>query len=305
MFDYFESRFKPEKIISLHGLDYAWIYPSLGVDHFTEDQTYTGIASLLAWQWANGDDAPLIPGQPAEFELYWEYLGKQPNEAFFFRLVDAQGRPWSEGVSQPVAAENPPLEQWREGEIIFERGALTLPVDIPPGQYRLQIGFYTEAPAVTERELLFTMPDDEALITVGHADHSAYVLPSTATPINQPLGDTLTLLGAAWPTEPLALETTIPLDLYWRVERPLPADFKLHAGLMDEAGGVQQAWFDLTLAETFNPTKTTWQPGDILHTRWQLDLLPDVSPRQYYFELVLPDDIMETLSFGQLTVREK
>ncbi|MDX1524569.1 MAG: glycosyltransferase family 39 protein, partial [Anaerolineae bacterium] len=102
IFDYFEARFEPEQTITLHGLDYAWIYPSLGIDHYVEDQTYTGIASLLAWQWRNGDQ-PLVAGQAAEFELYWEYLGKQPEEAFFFRLVDRQGRAWAEGTSLPVA----------------------------------------------------------------------------------------------------------------------------------------------------------------------------------------------------------
>ena len=306
MFDYFETRFEPEKVIPLHGLDYIWIYPSLGVDHYIQDQTYTGIASLLAWQWANGDDAPLIPGRPADFELYWEYLGKELDEPFFFRLIDAGGRIWVEGQSQLVAAENPPIEQWREGEIIFERGRLTLPVDLPPGQYQLQIGFYTKAQAVTEGELLFVVPDDEALVTVGHADPSvSYALPPAATPIDQPLGNGLTLLGATWPEHSLAPESTFSLDLYWRVEQPLSADTGLHLGLMDKAEEAKQAWFDLSLAETFAPAETTWQPGDIIHTHWQLDLLPQAESGEYHFEVVLAEDIIQVLPFGRLTIRAK
>ncbi len=302
LFDYFENRFEPEAIITLKGLDYAWIYPSLGVDHYIQDQTYTGIAALLAWQWLEGD-GPLTPGRPAEFELYWEYLGKQPEEAFFFRLVDLQDRSWAEGRSQPVPTENPPLEQWRDGEIIVERGTLTPPPDMPPGQYRLQIGFYTDAPAVTAGELLFVVPDEEALVTVGQAGPLAgYRLPPTATPIDHPLGRTLTLLGATWPAEPVSQEADLPLDLYWRVEQPLPADAILHLGLMDEAGEAGQAWFNLTLAETFNPARTTWQPGAIIHTRWRFDLLPEVEPGRYHFELVLPEDIETGLSFGRLII---
>jgi len=321
LFDYFEARFKPEKTITLHGLDYAWIYPSLGVDHYLEDQTYTGIASLLAWQWADGH-APLIPNQPGDFELYWEYLGKQPDEPFFFRVVDGQERLWAEAQSRPVAAENPPPEQWREGEIIVERGTLLLPPGTPPGQYRLQIGFYTQAPAVTEGELLFTLPDTENLITVGHADHSLiYQLPASATPIEQRLGDSLILLGASWPTQNLlqsprpsdgqsnlqsSTPVTFPLDLYWRVEKAIPADFELHVGLMDKTGVAQQGWFNLSLAETLNPTETTWQPGDIIHTSWQLSLLPEVPAGAYTFDLVLPtptvDGQTESLSFGKLMI---
>jgi hypothetical protein len=275
----------------------------LGIDHYLEDQTYTGIASLLAWQWANGD-APLIPGQPRDFELYWEYLGKRPDESFFFRLVDGQARLWAEAQSQPVAAQNPPPQQWREGEIIVERGTLTLPSAMPPGQYQLQTGFYTQAPAVTEGELLFTLPVTENLITVGHTDPSlTYQLPLSTTLIEQPLGDSLILLGASWPAH---APRAIPLDLYWRVEQAIPADFELHVGLMDQAGVAQQAWFNLSLAETINPAETTWQPGDLIHTRWQLSLLPEVPAGAYHFDLVLPapaeNGQPKTLSFGNLVI---
>jgi hypothetical protein len=300
LFDYFEERFKPVETITLAGLDYAWIYPSLGIDHYIQDQTYTGIASLLAWQRVKGD-IPLVPGEPADFELYWEYLGKQPEEHFFFRLVDSQGRRWAEGESQPVPSENPPVAQWREGEIIYERGTITPPLGMPPGQYQLQIGFYTQAPAVTEGELLFIVPEDEALITIDRADHSpSFVLPTAVSSVEQPLGDTLTLLGVNWPTDPV--QTAFPLDLYWRVAQPFPADSEIHLGLMDETGAARQAWFSLTLAETFNSAETTWQPGDIIQTRWQFELLPEVPPGKYHFELVLADDTTVTLPFGKLLV---
>jgi hypothetical protein len=303
LFEYFEQRFEPETVIELHGLDYAWIYPSLSVDHFVEDQVYTGIASLLAWQWAAGDDAALIPGQPADFELYWEYLGKQPDENFFFRLLDKQDVVWAEGVSQLVETQNPPVGKWREGEIIFEQGTLPIPVDIPPGQYRLQIGFYTRAPAVLPGELLFVLPDDETRVTVSREEnHAEFVLPADAVLIDRAFGDALTLLGASWPTEPAAPGDDIQLDLYWRVEQPLPAETQFHLGLMDETGGVQQAWFDLTMSEILNAAETTWQPGDIVHTYRQLDLQPDVLPNSYYFELVLKDDVEQTMPFGKLVV---
>jgi hypothetical protein len=272
------------------------------VGHYEEDQVYTGIASLLAWQWAAGDKAGLIPGQSVDFELYWEYLGKQPDEAFFFRLVDKQDMVWAEGLSHLVELENPPVDRWREGEIIFERGTLPVPVDIPPGQYRLQIGFYTRAPAVTQGELLFELPDEETRVTVSRVDHPEFTLPEHAVPVNQPLGDALTLLGAGWPASPAAPGDDVRLDLYWQVEQPLPAETQFHLALLDETGEVQQAWFDLTMSEIFNAAETTWQPGDIVHTYRWLDLQPDVSPGTYTFELVLKDDVAQTLPFGGLVI---
>ena len=172
-------------------------------------------------------------------------------------------------------------------------------------QCNLQIGFYTQAPAVTSGELLFTIPPTEALITIGQAQLApSYRLPPTARPVNQPLGPSLTLLGASWPDEPVPAQTDFPLDLYWQINQPLPANTQLHVGLLDETGTVAQAWFNLTLAETFNPEATTWQPGDLIHTHWQLDLLPEALPGKYHFELVQAEDTDVTLPFGQLIVSE-
>ncbi len=301
LFEYFDQHFDPLPPVTLHGLEYAWIYPSLGIDHYVEDQVYTGIASLLAWQWTGGD-APLMPGQSAEFELYWEYLGKLPEEAFFFRLLDRQEQIRAEGAGQPVEAENPLPEQWREGEIIVERGALPVAADIPPGQYRLQIGFYTNAPAVKAGELLFDLPEDEALVAVGPNREADILLPEVMTAVDQPLGDSLTLQGVVTSKETAAPGERIRLDLYWQVEQPLPAGTKVHLGLMDAAGEAQQAWFDLSLAETFDRDETTWPPGTTLHTYWRLDLLPDVPPGTYYFEVILRDDLETSLPFGALEV---
>ncbi|MBI1880304.1 MAG: hypothetical protein HYR94_19140, partial [Chloroflexi bacterium] len=140
----------------------------------------------------------------------------------------------------------------------------------------------------------------------GHTDTAmSYQLPAGATPINHRLGDSLTLLGASWPTQGLSESTTtdtFPLDLYWRVEKAIPADFGVHVGLMDVAGVARQAWFDLSLAETFNPTETMWQPGDIVHTTWQLSLLPGVPAGHYTFDVVLPARPTEKLSFGDLVI---
>ncbi len=302
MFDFFASRFSPTEVIQLHGIDYVWIYPSLGIDHYLDDQTYTGIASLLAWQWATGSGTRFFPGDTVPFELYWEYLGKEPDEPFFVRLLDAQGRTWAEGASRLDARANPPVEQWREGEILLEVGQLPLPLDLPPGEYQLQLGFYTSAPAVTAGELLFAIPPEEAVVTVESRPARAFSLPPAAALVNQPLDGYITLLGASLPAGPLAAGDAVPVDLYWRVDEPLRADVELHVGLMTPAGEAAQAWFNLSLAETLEPTFTFWQPGDIIRTRWQLELLPNLAPGSYRLELVQPGNTEATLSAGEITV---
>ena len=175
LFRYFEERYQPEAVIALKGVPYAVIYPAPGMQHYVEDhvdeyrRSYQGIAALLGWDWSGAAD-PSHPsaaaGRALPFRLYWEYLGKLPEEKFFFRLLDPDGRAVAEGISQPVLSETGDPATWRQGQIITEQGKLPAPSGMAPGDYRLQIGFYTRAPAVTEGELIFDLPEDESRVRV-------------------------------------------------------------------------------------------------------------------------------------------
>jgi hypothetical protein len=137
LFRYFETRYQPEKIIPLKGVNYAVIYPGPGIQHYVEDRVdehrrvYRGIAALLGWDWpdANDPNRPTVEaGNALPFRLYWEYLGKVPEERFFFRLIGSDGKTWAEGISQPVSAENGDPATWRQGQIITEEGELVVEV---------------------------------------------------------------------------------------------------------------------------------------------------------------------------------
>ncbi|MGC8878518.1 MAG: ArnT family glycosyltransferase [Anaerolineae bacterium] len=175
LFRYFEQRYQPETVISLHGIPYVVIYPGPGMQHYVEDRvdehrrSYRGIAALLGWDWLDVTDAnhpTVVTGGALRFRLYWEYLGKRPEEKFFFRLLDEEGRRLVEAVSQPLPNENGDPSTWRKGQIIVEEGVLSVPADVAPGEYQLQIGFYTQAPAVAEGELVFDLPERDARVLV-------------------------------------------------------------------------------------------------------------------------------------------
>lgn len=304
LFEYIGARFSPEQVIKLNGINYVWIYPSLGIDHYVTDQTYTGIASLLAWQWNIGEKS-LVPGQTVPFDLYWEYLGKDPNEPFFFRLLDAQDRVWAAGDSALVqGGANPPVEKWREGEILLDHGMLNLPFDMPPGKYRLQVGMRTKAPAVKNGELLFKLEPNDEWVTVGNNKQPvALYLPDGAKTIKQPLGDSFTLMNGIWP-DSVERQGKFLLKLYWRVERPLPADTAVHVALVDAQGKAQHAWFNLSLAETFEPQMTNWPAGIVFGSRWQLDLPPQTPAGDYQLQLVWPASPNQPLTIGHLRVAE-
>jgi 4-amino-4-deoxy-L-arabinose transferase-like glycosyltransferase len=175
LFRYFEQRYQPEVTISLHGIPYVLIYPGPRMQHYVEDRVdehrrnYRGIAALLGWDWldvADPNHPVTTAGGRLRFRLYWEYLGKRPEEKFFFRLLDGEGHRVVEAISQPLLNENGDPSGWRNGQIIVEEGMLIVPADTAPGEYQLQIGFYTQAPAVTEGELVFELPDDETQVQI-------------------------------------------------------------------------------------------------------------------------------------------
>ncbi|MFQ5577247.1 MAG: ArnT family glycosyltransferase, partial [Anaerolineae bacterium] len=75
------DHFSLEKTIFLRSVPYAWIFPAPGIGHSVEDQTYTGIGSLLGWDWRGSpspDDGPVAAGSALPVSVYWEYLGKTP-----------------------------------------------------------------------------------------------------------------------------------------------------------------------------------------------------------------------------------
>jgi len=112
---------------------------------------------LQGWHWpALGKAATpvtLQAGQRYPFELYWLYRGKSPDDEFFVRLIADDGRTIAAATTELRPGSRLIPEQY-----LVEDADLTLPADIAPGSYHLQIGFFT--PAVEAGELVFDLPPE-------------------------------------------------------------------------------------------------------------------------------------------------
>jgi len=298
LFHYFETRYQPEKIIPLKGVNYVSIYPGPRLQHYVEDQVdenrrvYRGIAALLGWDWPDVADPnrPMVAsGDALSFRLYWEYLGKVPEELFFFRLVGPDGRTWAEGTGEPLLSENGDPATWRQGQIITEGGELPVPPGTPPGDYRLQIGFYTQAPAVTEGELIFDLPPDESWVQVTSAAQPAASanLPlsqqrPTGTPQDTQLAE-LRLLG----TTPLETRLTPGqpwiADVYWQAQAAPTTDYRARLSLVNGDGQTRWVWDAMPLV-SFYPT-SRWESGEVI--RSQVTVTPTLRTPGGQFDLVL------------------
>lgn len=59
----------------------------------------------------------------------------------FMHLVDRDGKLWAQADSQPLGGTRP-TSRWQPGETVIDRVALPLADEMPPGEYRLQAGWY-------------------------------------------------------------------------------------------------------------------------------------------------------------------
>lgn len=296
---YFSENFTLDQTILVEGVDYAWIFTGPNIGHFLEDQRYTGIAALLGWEWRGApdpDQGPIVAGRELNYALFWEYLGKTPEEDFFYRLIGPDGRIWSETISRPTAQYVDP-SAWREGQIIEERGTLAIPADTPPGRYTLQIGFYTNAPAVTGGELTFPTPNqplDEPLQMI------EVISPE---PVRVATGKPLLNLQLLSPS-PLSLEVgdTLNFDLTWLAPRQTDRTYQAAFALLDETGTPRWTWEPRHLIE-FLPTPA-WPAATPLRSQWQLPLGGRTPGGSYHLQLQLFDEIgqMAQHELGQVQI---
>ncbi len=113
--------------------------------------------------------SPYAPGGPLEVTLYWQALSApQGDYKVFVHLVGAKERIWAQHDSAPANWARP-TKGWDVGEVIRDAHSLTLPEDIPPGEYLLCIGMYD---ANTLQRLPISAPTEALLegdrLLLGH-----------------------------------------------------------------------------------------------------------------------------------------
>jgi 4-amino-4-deoxy-L-arabinose transferase-like glycosyltransferase len=140
---YFRRRV-PESVITLNGIDYAWIYPAL-----MGDGALPGAATPVA---VRMDDAVTLegysvrpatePGQGLIVRLWWRSLRANLPEYFvYMRAIDAQGQVRARADSPPVMGFWP-TPRWQTGQLVEDAQVLVRPPETPAGAYRLEVGVY-------------------------------------------------------------------------------------------------------------------------------------------------------------------
>ncbi|HFE66803.1 MAG TPA: phospholipid carrier-dependent glycosyltransferase, partial [Chloroflexi bacterium] len=114
--------------------------PVVGAAEWVEKWQPLGDTAVLddAFQFLGWQTGSQIPGQPLSFLTFWRVLQPpEQNVKIFVHLLDESGRVVSQndGLDVRMAGLHP-------GDEMAQLHILTLPSDLPPGRYALQIGMY-------------------------------------------------------------------------------------------------------------------------------------------------------------------
>ena len=90
----------------------------------------------------NLDDHRLVPGQTLDLTLFWSPQGRPTRDyTVFIHLLDDAGQIQGQADSPPASGAYP-TSVWDAGEFIADSHAITLPPDLPAGEYSMAIGLY-------------------------------------------------------------------------------------------------------------------------------------------------------------------
>ncbi|MBK9940062.1 MAG: glycosyltransferase family 39 protein [Kouleothrix sp.] len=132
-FDQYYGREAPLHVVTLHGIDYAWIYQ---VAPPVEQPLAAGFGPDIRLR-GLAPDAPARPGQTLTYRLFWKTIGAPPRDyTLFVHLIGADGQRYAQ-------ADLPyPTGSWGANRYVPGNLALPLPAGLPSGEYRLVIGLY-------------------------------------------------------------------------------------------------------------------------------------------------------------------
>ena len=293
----------PAHVVSLNGGDYAWVYPSIGLQRIIEDEArLVGQAELMGFNLKDEAGQPLESlsvDQVAIVDLYWEWRGKAPDEPIGLSLVDESGHIWGWGNPLGMQARYP-FEAWQEGMVARNEFALVLQPGTPPGDYFLNA--WIDRPSTGEVVGVFPLNHNDVRITVSRPDSPPPVAElGLPREINAPLAEGVTLVGASGPETWADLwqpNESRDLTFFWRADQTLTEDFIVRLSLEDAMSKAWTSWEGQPVGGRFPGNR--WQRGDIVRDPWSLSLPATVPPGDYNLVVGLGDS--ETLTLGMVQV---
>ena len=284
LLDYFAT-LPAEHVVSLHGMEYAWVYDLRTApppSYFTD---WAGAIRLVQTQIL---PAPTLrAGDDLVVRLRLYVIGTlETNLNVVVRLVDAGGNEVGRSEGWPFGS---PTSTWKPDEVYVDGHEFTLPPDLPPGYLRVEAAFYNaDTQALVTPTVAGTATPRPDFAPVGYlavGQEDAAPVPLEPAPM---LGNFTRLVGAQvdnvdLAATPIQLVTragaTLPLLLAWQPLRPAPVDYTLLLHLVGPDGVPVAQWDRPPLQDIVGTT--LWREGDTLLDVYDLTLPADLPPGEY------------------------
>jgi hypothetical protein len=300
--DYFMAR-PPEKVITIGGIDYAWIYPiPFSVPANPQISLIPGRAALLGYNWEptqpTNQPTNQLTNQPT-IRLLWQNLGLAVDQTLVARLTGVKGQSnWS--LCRPEAN----FSQQAQTMAAYVESRCSPAIEtLPPGAYSVEFGL---APAndLTAVEL-FTFPQgwDAVRITeAGTAQNTSArerldalaqdAVPPIAVWLDRVYEGQIRLI--AYRLEPAQPNPgdSLALTLYWQAVKDINQSAKLTVQLADSRS-ISLGRADELLHQFVRrgPDRFQWFPGQVKTTHHHFSLSPELeSPLAGRIEVTLRND---------------
>jgi hypothetical protein len=265
---YFQQHIAPEKVITIDGIDYAWVYPNpvtypadLMVDRVA------GELALFGYRWET-EPAGAVAW------LVWENLGRGDGPVGV-RLWGGETN-HSSWLPCDVA---PGFESATKtaGEVVESVCPLSAK-GLSPGLYSLQVGMNQSgeswlpldfAAGWAAVEVAADGLMDRVAPEVAFARLADRAIPPDATRLERAYDHRIRLLAYELSPEQLHPGQSLALTLYWQAVRPL--DHDIDVTIQAFVGQERVALLNGPPVGGSRPTKT-WQPGEVIRDTWSVPL---------------------------------
>ncbi|MGQ9628221.1 MAG: hypothetical protein ACUVV0_15125, partial [Anaerolineae bacterium] len=280
---------KPERVVRLKGIDYAWIYPAPGKScvpgQFLEGGQFGEDIALLSYE---ADASRFGSEGKLKVDLYWQGLRRMEEDYIVhLKLLNGAYRVWWKTEGRPAWGSYP-TNQWRPGEVVGDRREIEVLPGTPPGAYHVAVALYDlthdrwAEPQVGEEVLLGPVeiprrppPPVDALDIENRlrADWDDKV---------RLLGYNLSL-GLKPQGSGLRPGDNIHLTLFWECLAEMKENYTVFAHLLDENGKLV-AQKDNEPVDGFYPT-SVWQKEEIVRDQYDFQIPPEAPPGKYRLEV--------------------
>jgi hypothetical protein len=237
-----------------------------------------------------GSDAPaptIQSGGTISFTARLKTLGIPSNKVVWrLQFRDRQYHSTAEVSVDPFDSRFP-FQRWPLGSILTQPFVLTLPPDVEPGEYRLQLGLYYESTgaAVPIQPSAKDSGDvaDLASIKVALPPVKEQELGSI-TQINATVGDKFLLLGyRVDKASTMRPGDSLALTLYWECLTSTSQDYTVFVHLLDSSGRLRFQQ-DNAPRDGNYPT-SIWRPGEIIPDGYTLTVPKEAAAGNYRVEV--------------------